>query len=38
METSAKETYDKVAAQDRIVGVGTKPGTSLPEDEEEPSP
>ena len=28
-----KETYDKVAAQDRIVEVGTKPGTSLPEDE-----
>lgn len=28
-----KETYDKVATQDRIVEVGTKPGTSLPEDE-----
>lgn len=28
-----KETYDKVVAQDRIVEVGTKPGTSLPEDE-----
>ena len=28
-----KETYDKVAAQDRIVEVGTNPGTSLPEDE-----
>ena len=28
-----KETYDKVAAQDRIVEVGTKLGTSLPEDE-----
>ena len=28
-----KETYDKVAAEDRIVEVGTKPGTSLPEDE-----
>ena len=28
-----KETYDKVAVQDRIVEVGTKPGTSLPEDE-----
>lgn len=28
-----KETYDKVAAQDRIVEVGNKPGTSLPEDE-----
>ena len=28
-----KETYDKVAAQNRIVEVGTKPGTSLPEDE-----
>ena len=28
-----KETYDKVVAQDRILEVGTKPGTSLPEDE-----
>ena len=28
-----KKTYDKVAVQDRIVEVGTKPGTSLPEDE-----
>ena len=28
-----KETYDKVVVQDRIVEVGTKPGTSLPEDE-----
>ena len=28
-----KETYDKVAAQDRIVEVGTNPGTSIPEDE-----
>ena len=28
-----KETYDKVAAQDRILEVGTNPGTSLPEDE-----
>ena len=28
-----KETYDKVVAQDRIVEVGTNPGTSLPEDE-----
>ena len=28
-----KETYDKVAAQDRIVEVGINPGTSLPEDE-----
>ena len=28
-----KESYDKVIAQDRIVEVGTKPGTSLPEDE-----
>lgn len=28
-----KETYDKVATQDRIVEVGTKPGTALPEDE-----
>ena len=28
-----KETYDKVAAQNRIVEVGTKLGTSLPEDE-----
>ena len=28
-----KETYDKVVEQDRIVEVGTKPGTSLPEDE-----
>ena len=28
-----KDTYDKVAAQDRIVEVGTNPGTSLPEDE-----
>ena len=28
-----KETYDKVVAQDRILEVGTQPGTSLPEDE-----
>ena len=28
-----KESYNKVMAQDRIVEVGTKPGTSLPEDE-----
>ncbi|ORO48175.1 beta-galactosidase [Streptococcus oralis subsp. tigurinus] len=28
-----KESYDKVLTQDRIVEVGTKPGTSLPEDE-----
>ena len=28
-----KETFDKVVAQDRIVEVGSKPGTSLPEDE-----
>ena len=28
-----KETYDKVVAQDRILEVGTNPGTSLPEDE-----
>ncbi|MDU1740349.1 MAG: G5 domain-containing protein, partial [Streptococcus mitis] len=28
-----KEIYDKVVAQDRIVEVGTNPGTSLPEDE-----
>ena len=28
-----KKTYDKVAVQDCIVEVGTKPGTSLPEDE-----
>ena len=28
-----KESYDKVIAQDRIVEVGTKQGTALPEDE-----
>ena len=28
-----KESYNKVMAQDRIVEVGTKPGTALPEDE-----
>ena len=28
-----KEIFDKVVAQDRIVEVGTTPGTSLPEDE-----
>ena len=28
-----KETYDKVVAQARILEIGTKPGTSLPEDE-----
>ena len=28
-----KESYDKVITQDRIVEVGTKQGTSLPEDE-----